>query len=221
MPTTRRSFLPGDRIQVAHSALNWLHIVNLGSCKTATLSADGNEQVVGLHFKGDWIGFDGIATGFCISDAYAMDTGELWSLRYDLLLEAAARQPALMQGVFAVMSHQLTQDRHRTRSRSLMPADARVADFVRSWADSLAERNLRCDEITLRMSRAEIGSYLGLTLETVSRALTRLARCGLIGLDETRRRNITIPSAKALVDFVRQPGGYQQASDTDACRSVA
>ena len=61
-----------------------------------------------------------------------------------------------------------------------LPADARVADFLRYWADALAERGLRTDQITLRMTRAEIGNYLGMTLESVSRALSRLARGDVI-----------------------------------------
>jgi CRP/FNR family transcriptional regulator, anaerobic regulatory protein len=221
LPIARRRFSSGDRVQVADSAFKCLHIVNLGACKTVNLAADGNEQVVGLHFKGDWIGFDGIATGHCASDAYAMDTGELWSLRYDELLQAAVSVPTLMHAVFTAMSFQMAHDRDRRLTRSLMSADARVADFVRSWADSLAERDLRCDQITLRMTRAEIGSYLGLTLETVSRALTRLARCGLIGLDENRRRNIAIPSVTALVDFVQRTVSPPEAISDAPRRSAA
>jgi CRP/FNR family transcriptional regulator, anaerobic regulatory protein len=202
MPITRRRLGTGDRVQAAGAGFHTLNIVNLGACKTVNLAGDGREQVVGLHFKGDWIGFDGIATGRCVSDAYAMDTSEVWSLRYDTLLETASKVPCLMHAVFTAMSFQLAHDRDRRLTMSLMSADARVADFVRSWADSLAERDLRCDQITLRMTRAEIGSYLGLTLETVSRALSRLSRCGLIGLDENRRRNIAIPSVNALVEFI-------------------
>ena len=212
LPIARRRLSSGDTVQVAGSAFKCLHIVNMGACKTVNLAADGHEQVVGLHFKGDWIGFDGIANGRCASDAYAMDTGELWSLRYDELLLAAVTTPPLMHAVFTAMSFQLAHDRDRRLTRSLMSADARVADFVRSWAESLADRDLRCDQITLRMTRAEIGSYLGLTLETVSRALSRLSRCGLIGLDENRRRNIAIPSVTALVDFIQRTVNPPEAS---------
>ena len=63
--------------------------------KVVNLSPDGREQVVGLHFRGDWLGFDGIATGHYGCDVIAMDTGEVWSFRYDALLEACAAKPAL------------------------------------------------------------------------------------------------------------------------------
>ena len=77
------------------------------------------------------------------------------------------------------------------------------ADFLRDWADSLARRGLRTDQITLRMTRAEIGNYLGMTLETVSRALSRLARQQLIGFDGRGRRDIRIPDVAALAAFVQ------------------
>jgi len=84
-----------------------------------------------------------------------------------------------------------------------LPADARVADFLHDWAAALACRGLRTDQITLRMTRAEVGNYLGLTLETVSRALSRLAREGLIGFADGARREIAIPDHEALGEFVQ------------------
>ena len=78
------------------------------------------------------------------------------------------------------MSREIARDRDSMLSLCTLPADARVADFLRYWADSLAERGLRTDQITLRMTRAEIGNYLGMTLETVSRALSQLARDSVI-----------------------------------------
>jgi CRP/FNR family transcriptional regulator, anaerobic regulatory protein len=100
------------------------------------------------------------------------------------------------------MSRQLARDREWRLALGTLPADARVADIVRYWAESLAERGLRTDPLTLRMTRAEIGTYLGMTLETVSRAFTRLARDGLIRFDERGRREIAVPSVEALVQFV-------------------
>jgi CRP/FNR family transcriptional regulator len=85
-----------------------------------------------------------------------------------------------------------------------LPADARVAEFLRRWAESMARRGMRHDQITLCMTRAEIGNYLGLTLESVSRALSRLARGGLIGFAEKGRRELRIPDVAALSRFVQR-----------------
>ncbi len=200
---TRRTVHVGDAVQVAGEAFTSLHVVNAGVFKTVNQAPDGREQMVALHFKGDWIGFDGIAAGRCACDAIAMDTGEIWSVHYGALLKAAAEVPALMHAVHAAMSSQLARDRDWLLALSTLPADARVADFVRSWAEALAERGIRTDQVTLRMTRAEIGNYLGMTLETVSRAFGRLARCGLIRFDVKGRRDIAIPCVQALADFVQ------------------
>ena len=80
---------------------------------------------------------------------------------------------------------------------------ARVADFLRCWAESLAGPGGCTDQVTLRMSRAEIGNYLGMTLESVSRALSGLVRCQLIRFTEKGRRDIRIPDLGALAVFIQ------------------
>jgi CRP/FNR family transcriptional regulator, anaerobic regulatory protein len=176
--------------------------VNSGFFKVVNLAPDGREQVVGLHFKGDWLGFDGIADGRHGCDAIAIDTGEVWAVRYADLIAAAAVQPELLAILHEAMSREIGRDRDSMLSLCTLPADARVADFLRYWADSLAERGLRTDQITLRLSRAEIGNYLGMTLESVSRALSRLARASVIRFNEKGRRDIEIPELGALSAFI-------------------
>lgn len=199
---TRRIVHAGDAVQVAGDPFTCLHIIKLGSVKAVTLAANGREQLAGVYLKGDWIGFDSIATGTCPSDAYAMDTSEIWTLRYTALLQTVAGVPELLAGLHIAMSGQLARDREWRFALGTLPADARVADFVRTWAKSLNERDLRTDQITLRLTRAEIGSYLGMTLETVSRSFSRLARVGLIRFEDKGRRHFNIPSVRALIDFV-------------------
>jgi CRP/FNR family transcriptional regulator len=78
-----------------------------------------------------------------------------------------------------------------------------VAGFLRYWTEALAQRGLRTDQITLHMTRAEIGNYLGMTLESVSRGLSRLARCDVIHFIEKGRRDIRIPKVEALTSFIQ------------------
>ena len=200
----RRMVRAGETIYQAGERFACLFILNSGFFKIVNLSADGREQVVGLKFRGDWLGFDGIANGHYACDAVAMDTGEVWVLRYDAILAACARYPVLLTVLHEAMSREIARDRDSLMSVCTLPADARVADFLRYWAESLAKRGLRTDQITLRMTRAEIGNYLGMTLETVSRALSRLARCKLIHFAEKGRRDIHIPEVDALADFVQR-----------------
>lgn len=200
----RRVVHAGDPIYQTGAPFTHLYVMNSGFFKLVNLSLDGREQVVGLKFRGDWLGFDGIAGARYTCDAVAMDTGEVWALRYDALLGACAHHPELLRVLHEAMSREISRDRDSLMSVCTLPADARVADFLRYWAESLARRGLRTDQITLRMTRAEIGNYLGMTLETVSRALSRLARCELIHFPEKGRRDIRIPSLPALSEFVQR-----------------
>jgi len=200
----RRVVHTGDVIYQAGERFGNLYILNSGFFKIVNLSADGREQVVGLKFRGDWLGFDGIAGGRYACDAVAMDTGEVWVVSYESLLAACVAHPALLQVLHAAMSREIAHDRDSLMSVCTLPADARVADFLRYWAESLADRGMRTDEITLRMTRAEIGNYLGMTLETVSRALSRLARDKVICFAERGRRDIRIPDVAALSTFVQR-----------------
>jgi CRP/FNR family transcriptional regulator len=199
----RRVVHAGEVIYQAGQRFDHLHILNAGFYKIVNLTADGREQVVGLKFRGDWLGFDGIAGGHYTCDAVAMDTGEVWAVRYDHLLVACAAQPDLLALVHEAMSREITRDRDSLMSVCTLPADARVADFLRHWAETLARRGLRNDQITLRMTRAEIGNYLGMTLESVSRALSRLARQQVIAFSEKGRRHIRIPDVSALSAYAQ------------------
>jgi CRP/FNR family transcriptional regulator len=203
VPHQRRGVHAGDRLYHAGDDFQNLFIVNSGLYKVLTLSPDGREQVVALKFRGDWLGMDGLEQGRHGSDAIAMDTGEVWVVRYDALVEASLRERALLTFLHQAMSGELARERDSLMSVCTLTGDARVANFLRSWADALAKRGLRTDQISLRMTRAEIGNHIGLTLESVSRALSRLARMKLIGFAGRGRRDVCIPDVSALAAFVQ------------------
>jgi len=204
LPVTRRLLHAGDKVYEAGQRFECLHIINSGICKIVNVSAAGREQVVALQFKGDWLGFDGIGAGRHGCDAVAMDTGEVWTVRYDALLRACPEHPALMAELHTAMSRELTRDRDALLSLCTLPAAARVADFLRNWAEALSTRGLRHDQITLRMTRAEIGNCLGMKLETVSRALSQLARDHVIRFNENGRRDVCIPNLNLLEAFIER-----------------
>ena len=192
-----------DQVYRCGESFETLYLISSGLFKIVNLAPDGREQPAGLYFKGDWLGFDGIPKGRHGCSAIALDSGEVWTIRYDALLQASAKEPMLMRLVLAAMSAQLARNRDAMLSIGTLPADARVADFLLQWAHSLAERGLRTDQINVHMTRADMGHYLGLTLESVSRALSRLARCGVIEFNEKGRRDISIPSLAGLRNFIQ------------------
>jgi len=211
LPIQRRLVHAEETIFHADQPFRRIYLVNSGCFKLQLLSGEGREQVVGLYFKGDWMGLEGIARGRYGCDAIAMDTGEIWSIEYAALLRSAVQTPALLEALHSAMSRELVRDHHAMMSLCSLPADARVAGFLRYWATALEERGLRNDQITLRMSREEIGNYLGMTLETVSRALSRMARGNVINFPQKGRRDIHIPQIEALSSFIRSVCGASVA----------
>jgi len=203
----RRMVHAGDLLYRAGDRFDKLYVLNSGFFKVVNPSADGREQVVGLKFRGDWLGFDGIANGRYACDAVALDTGEVWAVSYEAVFAACASNPGLMRTLHEAMSRVIAKDNDSLMSLCTLPADARVANFLRYWADALESRGLRTDRISLRMSRAEIGNYLGMTLESVSRALSKLARGRIIDFCEKGRREVRIPDVEALSAFVQRSLG--------------
>ncbi|CAN5600913.1 fumarate/nitrate reduction transcriptional regulator Fnr [soil metagenome] len=204
LPIQRHVVHAGDTVCQAGQRFVHLYIVNSGFFKLVNMSEEGREQVVGLHFRGDWLGLDGIAGGQYGCDAVAMDTGEVWAIRYDALLHACIAKPAVLAALHQAMSRELARYHDSMLSLCTLPADARVAGFLRYWSDNVSQRGLRADKIMLRMTRAEIGNYLGMTLETVSRALSRMARSDVIRFPEKCRRDIHIPEVGALTAFMQR-----------------
>jgi CRP/FNR family transcriptional regulator len=137
------------------------------------------------------------------------------------LQRASAANPELMRSVLNAMSTQLASSRDAMLSISTLTADARVADFLLTWAHSLEQRGHRTDHIILSLSRADMGHYLGLTLESVSRALCKLARCGIIEFREKDRRDICIPHLNSLSDFIQDGADQAKPMHAFSARSSA
>lgn len=192
----------GDVIYRAGQPFTTLFLINAGAFKLLSRTPDGREQIVSLKFRGDWLGFAGIAHGCHTGDAVAMDTGNVSIVPYAALREAIVQHPELMAIIHEAMSSEIGRERESLMSVCTLASQARVAEFLCAWARSMAQRGLRADELTLRMTRADLGNYLGMTLETVSRCLTRLEHEELIQFPERGRRQITIPDLTRLEQHV-------------------
>jgi CRP/FNR family transcriptional regulator len=202
-PIGRRLVPAHCPIYVCGQPFDTIYIINSGLCKVVNLAPDGREQNAGLFFKGDWLGFDGIATGRYCCSATTLEGGQVWTVRYSDLIHASASEPALMRVVLAGMSAQLTRNRDALLAMSTLNTDARVGEFLLQWARCLEARGQRTDQFSMHMTRADLGSFLGMRLESVSRALSKLVRCGAIELSDNNRRDVGIPSLDVLADFVR------------------
>jgi CRP/FNR family transcriptional regulator len=157
-----------------------LFVVRAGMFKTILIDLEGREQVTGFQMAGEVLGLDGIETEQCQSSAVALEDSEVWEIPFSQL-EALCRQDRAMQRMFhRLMSREIQRDYLMMLLLGSMSAEERLAAFLVNLSQRLTERGYSPVRFVLRMSRREIGSYLGLTLETVSRVFSRFQREGLI-----------------------------------------
>lgn len=214
-----RTVQPGRPIQVAGEAFRCLHLIRSGTAKTVADSPDGRRQIVGLHFGGDWIGLDGMATGRCVADAVALDRCEVWAVVYTSLVDATTRVPALTRAVHAAMSAQLLRERAWRMALGTLAPSARLAEFIVGWLRSAEPPRGPGEAIRLCLSRPEIGDCLGLSRETVCRAFGHLKDLGLVRPGTGGPRHLLIPDLDALRHHVattprkRPPAATPFASD--------
>jgi CRP/FNR family transcriptional regulator, anaerobic regulatory protein len=202
VPFVRTRLRAGAMVQQTGEAFAFVHLVHWGAVKTVGIEADGCTQIAGLHVKGDWIGFDAVGQDQCLADVRAMNDIEIWSMRYVTLLALTQSFPPLAHMLHVAMAEQLARERHWRLALATLPAEARLADFVRGWAVVLAQRELRDDHVAMHLTRGEIANYLGMSTESASRGFSQLARLGLIAFESESRRQFVIPDLAALAGFV-------------------
>ncbi len=202
VPFVRRRLRAGAALQRAGEAFVSLHLVHWGAVKSVAMEADGYSQITGLHARGDWIGLDSVGQQRCVAEVRAMNDIEIWSMRYAALLVLMQSLPQLVHVLHVAMAEQLARERHWRLALATLPADARLADFMRVWAVVLAQRELRDDHIAVHLTRGEIANYLGMSMETASRCFSQLARLGLIAFESEGRRQFLIPDLVALSAFI-------------------
>lgn len=157
-----------------------LYAIQSGSLKTVVLAEDGREQVTGYHILGDIIGFDGIGTAHHRTRATALEDTEVCVLPFIGVEKLARTMPVLQHNLHRMMSAEIARKQSEMLLLGSMRAQERLAMFLLNLADRYGHRGYSSTEYVLRMTREEIGSYLGLTLETVSRLFSRLQGDGLI-----------------------------------------
>lgn len=195
-------FKTGQRVHTIGQSFDTLYIVNSGFLKTVLIDEFGNEQVLSFPMKGDMLGVDGIHTRHYASEAVALSDCDLILLPFKKLTALGRVHIELENLMYGVMSRELVREQSMIGMLGALSAEARVARFLVSLADRFAAMGYSSKLFNLRMTRHEIGSYLGLTLETVSRTLSAFNEIGLITVDQ---RTIGIKDAEALKTLRRLP----------------
>jgi CRP/FNR family transcriptional regulator len=206
-------FKTGQRIHTIGQPFDTLYIVHSGFLKTVLIDEFGNEQVLSFPMKGDLFGVDGIHTRRYASEAVALSNCDLILLPFKKFTALGRSHVELEHAMYSVMSRELVREQAMVSMLGALSAEARVARFLVSLADRFGEMGYSSKLFNLRMTRHEIGSYLGLTLETVSRTLSAFNEIGLITVDQ---RSIGIKDADALKTLRRLPPSSSRAKQVAA-----
>ncbi|GLS03895.1 transcriptional regulator [Chitiniphilus shinanonensis] len=170
----------GEALYRAGEPFRSLFAVRLGFFKTSVVSEDGREQVTGFHMTGDLIGLDAVSTDFHTCDSIALEDSEVCELPFSDMEELARKIPSLQHHFYKVMSREIVRDHGVMLLLGNMKAEERIAAFLLNLSQRFALRGYSSSSFHLRMTREEIGSYLGLKLETVSRTLSKFQDQGFI-----------------------------------------
>ncbi len=199
--TLKRNFSRGDYLYRNGDKFRSLFAIQTGSFKTQILHEDGREQVTGFQMAGEIIGLDAISTDIHACEAVAMENSVVCELPFNKL-EALSRDiPSLQRHLHKIMSREIVRDQGIMLLLGSMRAEERLAAFLLNISQRHAARGLSATQLQLRMSRQEIGSYLGLKLETVSRAFSHFQNEGLINV---KVRTIEIVSLSGLQACLNQ-----------------
>lgn len=191
---TRKRVKRGDTLLRAGAQFESIYAVRTGFFKSSVVLEDGRDQVTGFHMAGEVLGLDGIGTGKHASDLVALEDSEVCVLPYEQVDD-----PVLQRQLHKVMSRELVRDHGVMMLLGTMQAEERLAAFLLNLSQRFVARGFSAIEFHLRMTRGEIGSYLGLSLETVSRLFSRFHDDGLIEVRQKHVRILDMPALRATL----------------------
>jgi CRP/FNR family transcriptional regulator len=191
---TRKRVRLGESLYRAGSPFESLFAIQCGFFKSSAVLADGRDWVTGFHMAGEILGMDGIGTERHATDAIALEDSEV-----GIIPCARLDEPLLQRELNKVMSRELVRDQGVMLLLATMRAEERVAAFLLNLSQRFLARGFSSREFHLRMTRSEIGSYLGLSLETVSRLFSRFHAAGLISVHKKHVHILDVPGLAATV----------------------
>ena len=195
----RRRVRRGEKLFKAGDPFGALYAVRSGFLKTTVLNADGREQVTGFHMGGELLGLDGIGHGRYNGDAVALEDCEVCVLPYTLIEKFSREIPAVQRNLHSVLSREIARDHGVMMLLGSMRAEERLAVFLLNLSRRFIARGYSASDFHLRMTREEIGSYLGLKLETVSRLFSRFQADGVIEVEQKHVRILDNSALERLV----------------------
>jgi CRP/FNR family transcriptional regulator len=157
-----------------------LYAIRLGHFKTYQVNPEGVEQITGFQMAGELLGMDAISTDRHHCDALALEDSEVCEIPFSSLQQLLVDMPTLLRHFHRMMSQEITREQSVMLLLGNMQSTQRFAAFLVNLASRYEARGYSPQTFQLRMSREEIGNYLSLTIESVSRLLSRFKKDGLV-----------------------------------------
>lgn len=195
----RKRVRRGNALYHAGDKFEAFYAIRLGCMKSAVLSGDGREQVTNFHISGDIVGLDGLASNVYSCDLIALEDTEVCVLSYERLREVSAEMPMLSEHFDRLISREIVRQSGVLVLLGSMHAEERLAAFLLNLSQRYEQRGYSRSEFVLRMTRAEIGSFLGLKLETVSRVLSRFTHDQLLIVNQKHVQILDFDGLRAIV----------------------
>lgn len=194
----KRSFRRGDFLYRSGSAFTSLYAIRSGSFKTQVLHEDGREQITGFQMAGEIIGLNAISSEVHPCDAVALEEAEICELPFARLESLSRELPLLQRHLHKLMSREIVRDQGIMLLLGSMRAEERLAAFLLNLSQRYAVRGYSATALQLRMTRQEIGSYLGLKLETVSRTFSQFQEQGLLSVQGKTIQLLDLPRLRTV-----------------------
>ncbi|WP_292936010.1 helix-turn-helix domain-containing protein [Noviherbaspirillum sp.] len=206
-------FKAGQRIHTIGQPFDMLYIVYSGFLKSVMIDEAGNEQVLGFPMKGDMFGIDGIHSRVYSTETVALSNCEVILVPFKIFSSLGRTHSELEAAIYGVMSRELVREQSMVGTLGSLSAEARVARFLVFLSERFTDMGYSGKQFNLRMTRQEIGNYLGLTLETVSRTFSAFNSIGLISVDQ---RAIVLHDVQALRTLRRLPPSHSRSKPKSA-----
>ncbi len=199
----RRTVRRGESLFRCGEPFEAVYAVRTGFFKTRVSSTDGRDQVTGFQMAGELLGLDGISTDRHSCDAVALEDSQVCVIPYEQLESVSRDFPDLQRQFHRIMSREIVRDHGVMLLLGSMRAEERLAAFLLNLTQRLEARGFSSTALVLRMTREEIGTYLGLKLETVSRCFSKFQDAGIL---RVRQRQVTLLDPQALRRLVNAAG---------------
>ena len=190
----------GEYLFRANDPFSAVYAVRSGAVKTITNSDNGDEQVTGFYLPGEVLGMDGLATNVHTNSVIALETSSVCEIPFHRLEDLSLQLPSLQRHFLQLMSREITQEQQMITLLNKNNAESRIASLLLSISARNSSRKLSASNFILPMSRTDLGNFLGLTIETVSRTFARLQKNKLITVN---KKEIVITDIAALQQLAK------------------